>query len=252
MTARALKKRNNMAPIFGLSKNLGKGMDLKRSEIKGLKLTNKPKFTLKAGSNNPNRQEVSGVKKATIGSALKGVHDKLQGFGKRHSAWKAKRKAASVGADGLTSFQRRRAEKKTRKPGESKFQADIRRKKEARKTAPKTETPTSKIDFKAKPISLNMFKKDPKVTTTPTNTTPKNKKTTPKVKKYTRKDDPIIKSMKKSSTSAKRTKILKDYGVNTDFTTPPNLVERKYKNKEVKKKKKFTGYTPGLFQGGKI
>ena len=112
MTARALKKRNNMATIFGLSKNLGKGMDLKRSEIKGLKLTNKPKFTLKSGSNNPNRQEVSGVKKATIGSALKGVHDKLQDFGKRHSAWKAKRKAASVGEDGLTNFQRTMKKKK--------------------------------------------------------------------------------------------------------------------------------------------
>ena len=259
MTARALKKRNNMATIFGLSKNLGKGMDLKRSEIKGLKLTNKPKFTLKSGSNNPNRQEVSGVKKATIGSALKGVHDKLQDFGKRHSAWKAKRKAASVGEDGLTNFQRTMKKKKEARIPEW-------RKKTMRKekTAPKAETPTSKIDFKAKDISLNMFKKDPKVTLTPEN---KKEAKETKTKKYTRKSDPILKSIEKQikkpntktpkalvkkNKEIKRKKILKEYGVNIDFTTPPNLVERKYKNKQVKKKKKFTGYKPGLFQGGKI
>ena len=64
---------------------------------------------------------------------FKKLHQDLQGFGQRHSAWKQKRKEASIGNDGLTSMERRRAEKKTRKPGESKFQADVRRRKESRK-----------------------------------------------------------------------------------------------------------------------
>jgi len=61
---------------------------------------------------------------------FKKLHQDLQGFGQRHSAWKQKRKEASIGNDGLTSIERRRAEKKTRKAGESKFQADVRRRRE--------------------------------------------------------------------------------------------------------------------------
>ena len=34
---------------------------------------------------------------------------------------------------GMTNLEKRRAEKKTRKPGESKFQADVRRRQEANK-----------------------------------------------------------------------------------------------------------------------
>ena len=74
------------------------------------------------------------------------------------------------------------------------------------------------------------------------------------VKKYKREDDPVIrrhshKFKKNIAPEAwkmkRRGQILKDYGVDLD-----------YKNKKVKKKedkkKKFTGYKPGLFQGGKI
>jgi len=64
---------------------------------------------------------------------LKKLNQGLQSFGERHSAWKEKRRQASIGDDGLTSMERRRAEKKTRRPGESKFKADIRRRKESRK-----------------------------------------------------------------------------------------------------------------------
>ena len=63
---------------------------------------------------------------------FKKLNQSLQSFGERHSAWKEKRRQASIGDDGLTSMERRRAEKKTRKPGESKFKADIRRRKESR------------------------------------------------------------------------------------------------------------------------
>jgi len=55
----------------------------------------------------------------------------------KNDTFKAKRKQkvadrAKASPDGLTNFERRRAEKKSRKPGESKFKADIRRGKERR------------------------------------------------------------------------------------------------------------------------
>lgn len=72
--------------------------------------------------------------KDRLGDFFKGVHSKLQKAGEDHQAWKAERKAASTDSIGRTKMQRDRTEKKTRKPGESKFQADVRRKKEFNKS----------------------------------------------------------------------------------------------------------------------
>ena len=46
---------------------------------------------------------------------------------------------------GLTNLEKRRAEKKTRKPGESKFQADVRRKQEANKAQKRVEEQSIKL-----------------------------------------------------------------------------------------------------------
>ena len=75
-----------------------------------------------------------------VKDVVSSVGSKLQEIGKAAGDFKAKRKQvvadkAKASPDGLTNYQRRRAEKKSRNPGESKFQADIRRKREARKAS---------------------------------------------------------------------------------------------------------------------
>ena len=50
----------------------------------------------------------------------------------------AQRKRNTGEYEGMTDFEKRRAEKKSRKPGESKFQADVRRKQEKRKAEKKS------------------------------------------------------------------------------------------------------------------
>ena len=82
-----------------------------------------------------------------IGDNVNTINQNLQDFGTRHEEWKAKKKEASKGDDGLTKMERDRAEKKTREPGESKFKADIRRKREERKAERKAKTkPTTSLD----------------------------------------------------------------------------------------------------------
>ena len=75
----------------------------------------------------------------------------------------AQRKRNTGEYEGMTDFEKRRAEKKSRKPGESKFQADVRRKREtkrakAKKAAdrPVTKTPeqVENIDTKSE-IKIN-------------------------------------------------------------------------------------------------
>ena len=75
----------------------------------------------------------------------------------------AQRKRNTGEYEGMTDFEKRRAEKKSRKPGESKFQADVRRKKEAKRTKakkaadkPVTKTPEQieNIDTKSE-IKIN-------------------------------------------------------------------------------------------------
>jgi len=77
------------------------------------------------------------------------LHDNLQGVGESVKEFKKTRKdkvtdKAKASEDGLTNFERRRAEKKSRNPGESKFKADIRRKQEARKAAKSNNTKTNR------------------------------------------------------------------------------------------------------------
>ena len=75
----------------------------------------------------------------------------------------AQRKRNTGEYEGMTDFEKRRAEKKSRKPGESKFQADVRRKREAKRAKvkkaadkPVTKTPeqVENIDTKSK-IKIN-------------------------------------------------------------------------------------------------
>jgi len=77
------------------------------------------------------------------------LHDNLQGVGESVKEFKKTRKdkvtdKAKASEDGLTNFERRRAEKKSRNPGESKFKADIRRKQEERKAAKANNTKTNR------------------------------------------------------------------------------------------------------------
>ena len=87
-------------------------------------------FKLKSGNATPFKQMGStSLSLHEIASKIKdnvyAVNERLQDFGERHEEWKAKRKQASKGDDGLTKMERDRAEKKTRKPGESKYQFDV-------------------------------------------------------------------------------------------------------------------------------
>ena len=59
-----------------------------------------------------------------------------EGTKKRQDAQRARNKGEY---EGMTDFEKSRAEKKSRKPGESKYQADIRRGKEERKKEKKIE-----------------------------------------------------------------------------------------------------------------
>jgi len=82
------------------------------------------------------------------------------------SARQTKQKASNTGEyAGMTNFEKRRAEKKSRKPGESKFQADVRRKKETNK-AKKAENKADAAYYgsaedKAKNSDANRIKKTP-------------------------------------------------------------------------------------------
>jgi len=66
---------------------------------------------------------------------IKGLADFFSSLGKEATSDRqTKQKASNTGEyAGMTNFEKRRAEKKSRKPGESKFQADVRRKKETNK-----------------------------------------------------------------------------------------------------------------------
>ena len=67
---------------------------------------------------------------------IKGLGNFFSSLGKKATSDRqTKQKASNTGEyAGMTNFEKRRAEKKSRKPGESKFQADVRRGREARKT----------------------------------------------------------------------------------------------------------------------
>ena len=62
----------------------------------------------------------------------------------------AQRKRNTGEYAGMTDFEKRRAEKKSRKAGESKFQADVRRKKEKKAEAKKTEAKKTTSVFEPK------------------------------------------------------------------------------------------------------
>jgi hypothetical protein len=90
----------------------------------------------------------------------------------------AQRKRNTGEYEGMTDFEKRRAEKKSRKPGESKFQADVRRKREA-KRAKRAETKRRENDPLLEEIKDTSELQGPKnKPTTKTVTTPK----TPKAK----------------------------------------------------------------------
>ena len=81
------------------------------------------------------------------------LHSDLQSFGERHSAWREKRKEKSQqkGDDGLTNFERHMAEKKRmRKTGESKFQYDVRMRRERSKLAKTDSESTAREKFQQK------------------------------------------------------------------------------------------------------
>ena len=89
----------------------------------------------------------------------------------------AQRKRNTGEYEGMTDFEKRRAEKKSRKPGESKFQADVRRKKEA-KRAERAETKRRENDPLLEEIKATSELQGPKnKPTTKTVTTPKAKQT---------------------------------------------------------------------------
>tara|TARA_R110002020_G_C16090682_1_gene757861 strand:+ start:116 stop:931 length:816 start_codon:yes stop_codon:yes gene_type:complete len=125
---------------------MGKELNLKRNNM--ARTTGRSGFKMKSGNttafkymgSSPIRQENT-------------VEPKKKTWAERHAEWKAKRKEASVGDDGLTRLQRSRAEKKTRKPGESKFQADIRRKREAYKAEGNVTTTEDPTDILSKNIT---------------------------------------------------------------------------------------------------
>jgi hypothetical protein len=83
---------------------------------------------------------------------IKGLGNFFSSLGKEATgARQTKQKASNTGEyAGMTNFEKRRAEKKSRKPGESKFKADIRRKREARKAAKTTKDkkPNASLDTK--------------------------------------------------------------------------------------------------------
>ena len=89
----------------------------------------------------------------------------------------AQRKRNTGEYEGMTDFEKRRAEKKSRKPGESKFQADVRRKREA-KRAKRAETKRRENDPLLEEIKDTSELQGPKnKPTTKTVTTPKAKQT---------------------------------------------------------------------------
>ena len=89
----------------------------------------------------------------------------------------AQRKRNTGEYEGMTDFEKRRAEKKSRKPGESKFQADVRRKREA-KRAERAETKRRENDPLLEEIKDTSELQGPKnKPTTKTVTTPKAKQT---------------------------------------------------------------------------
>jgi len=82
-----------------------------------------------------------------VDSYLQGKGDQMQqskaeGIKARQASQRAKNEGTEY--EGMTSFEKRRAEKKSRNPGESKFKADIRRKQEARKAAKSNNTKTNR------------------------------------------------------------------------------------------------------------
>lgn len=96
-----------------------------------------------------------------IEADLKTLDKNIQAASSRVSAGVEKRKAANVNEAGLTPMEVRRAEKKTRRSGESKYQADVRRAREKRRAEKKTK--------KTKTTISTDFKKD---VNSPTNTKP--------------------------------------------------------------------------------
>ena len=98
---------------------------------------------------------------------IKGLADFFSSLGKEATSDRqTKQKASNTGEyAGMTNFEKRRAEKKSRKPGESKFQADVRRKKETNK-AKKAENKADAAYYgsaedKAKNSDANRIKKTP-------------------------------------------------------------------------------------------
>ena len=71
---------------------------------------------------------------------FKKLHGDLQGFGERHAAWKAKREEMPQKKYGHFS-EGAKAYRADKKAGESRFQYDIRMRKEGRKAADKPVTP---------------------------------------------------------------------------------------------------------------
>ena len=79
---------------------------------------------------------------------IKGLADFFSSLGKEAtSARQTKQKASNTSEyAGMTNFEKRRAEKKSRKPGESKFQADVRRRKAKKELKPGEFTTKQKLE----------------------------------------------------------------------------------------------------------
>ena len=93
---------------------------------------------------------------------IKGLGDFFSSLGKEATgARQTKQKASNTGEyAGMTNFEKRRAEKKSRKPGESKFQADVRTRGEAKKAARKSTKQTTNKAGKKIGSELNLKAED--------------------------------------------------------------------------------------------
>ena len=91
-------------------------------------------FKMRSSNSTPFKHMGSSPVKGKLDDLISNFGVDLKSLGDRAEKWKEKRKEKSQekGDDGLTNFERHWQEKKSRKAGESKFQADVRRKREKR------------------------------------------------------------------------------------------------------------------------
>jgi hypothetical protein len=141
-------------------------------------------------------------------SPAKGLSNFFSGLGRKGTEERQKKQVQEN--QGMTDFEKRRAEKKSRKAGESKFQADVRKRKETSKT--------KRADVKS---DYEFFKGHRDAGTTPG--TPRAKETlkvveTPEVVEGESKID-WTKAPKVGTTA--RTKWYKKFNLALDDTTPP-------------------------------